>query len=189
LHRAPGGPHPVLLVRTPYSEPLSRTLPITPAIAAGFTVLVQSCRGTGRSGGVQFMTFEHETGDGLDTIAWVVAQPWCTGQVAMFGMSYLGMVQLAVSGHRPEGLVAIAPTVAPDDYRDGLAYRQGAFQLGQALGWHLLTAGTVIADRAARGQDVTADAASFGALAADTARFPWPTGPRWTRCSRAGTPG
>lgn len=115
-----------------------------------------------------FATFEHETEDGLDTIAWVTRQPWCTGQVAMFGMSYLGMVQLAVGGLRPEGLVAIAPTVTPDDYRDVLAYRQGAFQLGQALGWHLLAAGMVIADRAARGQDVTEDAAAFGALAADT---------------------
>ena len=166
LHRAAGGPHPVLLVRTPYSEPLSRTLPITPAIESGFAVLVQSCRGTGRS--ERLRTFEHEAADGLDTISWVVRQPWCTGQVCMFGMSYLGMAQLAVSGHRPEGLVAIAPTVTPDDYRDGLAYRQGAFQLGQALAWHLLTAGMVIADRAARGQDVTGDVAALGALVADT---------------------
>ncbi|GAA5162709.1 hypothetical protein GCM10023214_29800 [Amycolatopsis dongchuanensis] len=139
LHRAPGGARPVLLIRTPYAEPMSRTLPVLPALDAGFSVLVQECRGTGRSDG-ELRTFENETSDGLDTLAWLVAQPWCDGRIAMFGMSYLGMAQLAVSGHRPPGLVALAPTVTPDDYRDGLVYRQGAFQLGQAVGWHLLTA-------------------------------------------------
>ncbi|WP_236792680.1 CocE/NonD family hydrolase [Amycolatopsis sp. GM8] len=138
LYRPPGRPRPVLLVRTPYAEPFSRTLPVFPALDAGFTVLVQSCRGVGRSEG-RLRTFENETADGLDTLAWLREQEWCDGRIAMFGASYLGMTQLAVSGHRPDGLVALALTVTPDDYRDGLAYRQGAFQLGQALGWHLLT--------------------------------------------------
>lgn len=158
---------PVLLVRTPYSEPMARTLPVLPALEAGFTVLVQNCRGTGRSGG-ELHTFENETADGLDTIEWLVRQPWCDGRIAMFGMSYLGMVQLAVSGHRPPGLTAIVPIVTPDDYRDGLAYRQGAFTLGQALAWHLLKAAQSIADAAARGDDVSTAARRLGALASDT---------------------
>ncbi|TNC24895.1 CocE/NonD family hydrolase [Amycolatopsis alkalitolerans] len=139
LHRPLGPARPVLLVRTPYAEPISRSLPVLPALEAGFSVLVQDCRGTGGSDG-RLRTFENETEDGLDTLAWLRDQPWCDGRIAMFGMSYLGMVQLAVSGHRPEGLLALAPTVTPDDYRDGLVYRQGAFQLGQALAWHLLEA-------------------------------------------------
>ena len=167
VHRpASGEPQPVLLVRTPYSEPMARTLPVVPALEAGFAVLVQNCRGTGASDG-ELRTFENEAADGLDTLAWVLEQPWCNGQVCMFGMSYLGMVQLAVSGHRPEGLVAIAPTVTPDDYRDGLVYRQGAFQLGQGLGWHVLKAAQLIGDAAARGEDVSARLAAFGALARD----------------------
>src|SRR3954468_10995075 len=167
LHRpASGEPRPVLLVRTPYSEPMARTLPVTPALEAGFAVLVQNCRGTGGSDG-ELRTCENEAADGLDTLAWVVGQPWCNGQICMFGMSYLGMVQLAVSGCRPEGLVAIAPTVTPDDYRDGLVYRQGAFQLGQALGWHLLKAAQLIGDAAGRGEDVSARLPAFGALARD----------------------
>src|SRR3954469_10044220 len=107
LHRpASGEPRPALLVRTPYSEPMARILPVTPALQAGFAVLVQNCRGTGGSDG-ELRTFENEAADGRDTLAWLVDQPWCNGQVGMFGMSYLGMVQLAISGHRPEGLVAI----------------------------------------------------------------------------------
>ncbi|MEV5409936.1 CocE/NonD family hydrolase [Thermopolyspora sp. NPDC052614] len=162
-----GGPRPVMLVRTPYSEPLSRSLPVLPALEAGFAVLVQSCRGTGRSDG-EFRTFENETADGLDTLEWVTKQPWCDGRVVMFGMSYLGMVQLAVSGERPDGLAAIAPTFTPDDYRDGLAYRQGAFQLGQALAWHLLKAGQAIGDLARRGEDVRDAGAALAALMRDT---------------------
>ena len=136
-YHADGAARPVLLVRTPYSEPLSRNLPVLPALDAGFSVLVQDCRGTGRSDG-EFRTFENERADGVDTLAWLRGQPWCDGTVVMFGQSYLGMVQLAVAGERPDGLAAIATMVTPDDYRDGLAYRQGAFQLGQALAWHLM---------------------------------------------------
>ncbi|EHR50712.1 putative hydrolase, CocE/NonD family [Saccharomonospora marina XMU15] len=167
LYRATAEPRPVLLVRTPYSEPMSRSLPVLPALDSGFAVLVQSCRGTGRSGG-KLRTFESEEADGLDTVEWLRRQPWCDGRVAMFGMSYLGMTQLAIAGHRPDGLVAIAPTVTPDDYRDGLVYRQGAFQLGQALGWHLLKAAQSLGDAAARGEDVRAELARLGELAADT---------------------
>jgi uncharacterized protein len=168
LHR-PGdaAPRPVLLVRTPYSEPFSRGLPVTPALDAGFTVLVQDCRGTGRSDG-EFRTFENERADGLDTLAWLRDQPWCAGKIVMFGQSYLGMVQLAVAGDRPAGLTAIATTVTPDDYRDGLAYRQGAFQLGQALAWHLMKTAQALGDAAARGTDVAARLADLLALTRDT---------------------
>jgi putative CocE/NonD family hydrolase len=170
LHRgADPGPGPVLLVRTPYGEPMSRTLPIAPARAAGFAVLVQDCRGTAGSEG-QMVPFENETADGLDTLAWVVEQPWCSGRVAMFGPSYLGMVQLAVAGHRPPGLVALATTVTPDDYRDGLVFRQGAFQLGQGLGWHMLKAVQQLGDAAARGEDVGARMGALSALSADMER-------------------
>lgn len=166
LYRS-GEPRPVLLVRTPYSEPLTRGLPVLPALDAGFAVLVQDCRGTGRSEG-EFRTFEHERDDGLDTLSWVRGQPWCAGKIVMFGQSYLGMVQLAVAGDRPEGLAAIATAVTPDDYRDGLAYRQGAFQLGQALAWHLMKAAQALGDAAARGTDIAAPMANLLALTRDT---------------------
>ena len=39
--------HPVLLIRTPYGEPMVRTAPVLPAIEAGFAPVVQHCRGTG----------------------------------------------------------------------------------------------------------------------------------------------
>lgn len=167
LHtRADGEPRPVLLIRTPYGEPMSRQLPVLPALELGFAVVVQQCRGTGGSGG-QLRTFENERDDGLDTLAWLRAQPFCDGRIAMFGQSYLGMTQMAVAGHNPEGLAAISPLVTPHDYRDGLVFRQGVFQLGQAVSWHLLKAVEMIQDRRARGEDVRELSERLAALAGD----------------------
>lgn len=167
LYCVAGEARPVLLTRTPYAEPLARSLPVLPALDAGFAVLVAQCRGSGGSDG-ELRTFENEAADGRDTLEWVVKQPWCDGRVAMLGPSYLGMTQLAVAGDDPPGLAAIAPSVTPSDYRDTLVFRQGAFQLGQALAWHLLTGAQMLARAAARGDDPRPAAAALGALAADT---------------------
>lgn len=166
LYRHTDEPQPVMLVRTPYSEEFSREIPVVPALNAGLAVLIQNCRGTGRSSG-HFLTFEHETEDGLDTVSWIASQSWCNGKVVMYGASYLGMVQLAISGQRPDGLAALVTIVTPDDYRDGLVYRQGAFQLGQSLTWHLMKAGQALADRAARGTDVSSALGDLNALGSD----------------------
>ncbi len=134
------GSRPVLLIRNPYGEPMVRMAPVLPAIEAGFAVVVQHCRGTGASDG-EFVTFESEAADGADTIEWCARQPWCDGNVVMYGPSYLGMVQFAAASLSPAALRGLVPVVTPADYHWGLAYRQGAFQLGQALAWHALKAG------------------------------------------------
>ncbi len=166
---AEGGPFPALLIRTPYGEQMLRAAaPVIPAIDAGFAVVVQHCRGTGTSDG-EFVTFENEAADGTDTIEWCARQPWCDGNVAMTGPSYLGMVQLAAATRAPAALKGMVTIVTPDDYHWGLAYRQGAFQLGQALGWHLLKTGQQLGYRAAAGQDVSADMRALLALMASPA--------------------
>lgn len=160
--------HPVLLIRNPYGEPMVRTAPVLPAIEADFAVVVQHCRGTGASDG-EFVTFENEAADGADTIEWCARQPWCDGTVAMYGQSYLGMVQFAAASAGPAALRAMAPVVTPADYHWGLAYRQGAFQLGQALGWHVLKTGQQLAYNAAAGQDIGPDMGELLWLMADPA--------------------
>ena len=93
---ARSGPFPVLLVRTPYGEPMSRGVPVLPAIDAGFAVVLQHCRGTGTSDG-DFAPFASEADDGVDTIEWCAGQAWSNGLVGMYGPSYLGMVQFAAA--------------------------------------------------------------------------------------------
>jgi uncharacterized protein len=153
---AEGGPFPVLLVRTPYGEPMVRTAPVLPAIEAGFAVVLQHCRGTGRSDG-EFTPFVNEPDDGVDTIEWCAGQPWCNGRVGMYGPSYLGMVQFAAAVQAPPALACLLPVVTPADYYGGLTYRQGALQLGQMLGWYTLKSLQTLMYRAAAGEDVSAD--------------------------------
>ena len=100
---AQGGPFPVLLVRTPYGEQMSRSAPVLPAIDAGFAVVLQHCRGTGTSDG-EFTPFENEADDGVDTVEWCARQGWCNGCVGMYGPSYLGMVQFAAAVQAPPAL-------------------------------------------------------------------------------------
>lgn len=157
---------PTVLIRTPYSEPMQRNIPIRPLIDAKFAVVFQYCRGTFGSSG-QLLAFENETADGLDAIAWVSSQDWCDGRIAMMGASYLGMTQNAIAWKRPRGLVAMVQSVTTHDYREGLVYQQGALQFGQGLGWHQLKTAQTLQDRQAAGDDVRENFARFGQLISD----------------------
>jgi hypothetical protein len=181
---AEGGPFPVLLVRNPYGEPMVRSVPLLPAVEAGFAVVVQHCRGTGTSDG-EFTPFENEADDGIDTVEWCAAQPWCDGTVAMYGPSYLGMVQFAAAVQAPSALRCLLPSVTPADYYGGLAYRQGALQLGQLLGWYTLKSGQTLQYRATAGEDVGAELrALYGhmvGMVADYAALPLREAPAVSR--------
>jgi putative CocE/NonD family hydrolase len=167
VHRA-DEPRPVVLVRNPYGEPLTRNVPVAVFLDAGFAVVLQDCRGCGESEGTH-VPFENEEEDTLDAIAWCARQEWSTGEVSMYGASYSGMVQLAAAGRAPEALRAIIPIVAPADYFAGVAYRGGAFQLGQLTGWYTMKGVPDLVRRGAAGEDVGALRAALGAHAANPA--------------------
>ncbi len=140
------GPHPTLLTRTPYDKALRGPAPfVVRAATAGYAVVIQDVRGRFTSEG-PFETFVNERQDGYDTLEWLGGQPWCDGNVGMFGGSYVGLTQwqAAMSGH--EALKAIVPVVTASDYHDGWAYQGGAFEFGFNLSWTLsvLATNTVI---------------------------------------------
>lgn len=141
LYRPSGpGAWPTILVRTPYdrSTIASRGLQVD-AIAfaeAGYSVVVQDVRGRYASEG-EFEPFVHEQSDGVETIRWLVEQPWCDGRVGMAGLSYLGFCQLAAAAALPESLVAIAPGLTVADVRDGWFAEGGVFNFGFNLAWIL----------------------------------------------------
>jgi uncharacterized protein len=86
---------PTALVRSPYGrDGVVGAMMGRPLAERGFQVLIQSERGTFGSSG-DFEPFRHEREDGLDTLDWVIKQPWFGESMVLFGASYLGYVQWA----------------------------------------------------------------------------------------------
>jgi hypothetical protein len=76
----------------------------------GFATLLVDIRGTGASGGVADGPWSpNELDDGFDVVEWTARQEWCTGDVAMWGVSYGGITSLAVAAERPPSLRTIVP--------------------------------------------------------------------------------
>ena len=128
---------PTLLQRTPYG----RVWGVTESYAhpswyaaRGFAVVCQDVRGCGESKGT-FDPFRGEAEDGVDTIAWIAGQPWCTGAVGTYGFSYPGMIQLLTAALKPPALRAIAPAMATSDVHTPWLFRGGAFQLSWTHRW------------------------------------------------------
>ncbi len=132
------GPVPALLQRTPYDKtaPSNRTgtLDVIRAASHGFAVVVQDVRGRYASEG-EFYTFFNEINDGYDSVEWVASQPWCSGKVGMFGVSYVGATQWLAAKSGAPSLAGIAPGVTASDYHEGWAWQGGAFELGFNLSW------------------------------------------------------
>jgi putative CocE/NonD family hydrolase len=132
-----GGRHPALLIRQPYgrrgAEDITYALPAWYA-RHGFAVVSQDSRGRWGSDG-PFTPFECEGDDGAATVEWVASQPWCDGNVAMYGFSYAGATQLQAAVRRPAALKAIAPVMTSADYYEGWTYKNGAFSLAFNASW------------------------------------------------------
>lgn len=130
-------PVPALLLRTPYGrDPGSAADPADAIrlVEAGYALVTQDVRGRFDSGGT-FSPFRDEPGDGVATIAWLAAQPWCKGKVGLMGGSYVGATQWLAAGQAPPNLSAFVPYATGSDYHEGWTYQGGAFQLGFILRW------------------------------------------------------
>ena len=113
LYRPPGpGPFPVLVYRTPYDRRAAaeRYRTHLEAVERGYAVLLQDVRGRYGSEGV-FDPYRNEGRDGYDTIEWAAVQPWSSGVVGTYGLSYPGAVQWLAAVERPPHLVAMAPAM------------------------------------------------------------------------------
>jgi predicted acyl esterase len=83
----------------------------------GYVHLIVARRGMGRSGGKMEVFFgDQETSDLERVIAWAASQPWCDGQVVMFGTSYYGCVQPLVAVRNPPALKAFFSIEMCTDY-------------------------------------------------------------------------
>jgi putative CocE/NonD family hydrolase len=101
---------PVVFVTNCYPSPgLRREKTLLPMIAqAGFTAITVFPRGKAFSEGT-FYPFENDAQDNYDVIDWISKQPWCNGNVGMFGGSYLGFAQWATVKNIHPALKTIVP--------------------------------------------------------------------------------
>jgi uncharacterized protein len=135
------GKYPTILIRNPYGSAPSagafgRFMAFFAASFArrGYHVVVQDTRGRFDSGGT-FTPYFNEHDDGLDTLQWVVAQPWYdAGQgIALWGPSYLGITQWAIAAHSKH-IRAIMPTMTSSNLRQ-IIYPDDAVDLQLAVFW------------------------------------------------------
>ena len=60
-------------------------------VSRGYVHVIMNVRGTGKSEGFYDFLGRQETRDIYDAIEWLAKQPWCNGNVGMFGPSYFAM--------------------------------------------------------------------------------------------------
>ena len=128
------GPHPTVLLRSPYGRGPQFSVPMAlPYAARGYAVVLQSVRGTFGSGG-EFEPVVREEHDGQDTVVWLRDQPWFDGRLATLGPSYLGYTQWALALDPPPELRAMVLHIGPHDLAQA-GMIDGAFQLANLATW------------------------------------------------------
>ncbi|WP_432002007.1 CocE/NonD family hydrolase [Streptomyces sioyaensis] len=126
------GDFPTVLVRSPYGRGFPWAAMYGVHLAEqGFHVVLQSCRGSGGSGGTPDL-WRHEAADGRATVAWLRQQSWFTGVLGTIGASYLGYVQWALALDPPPELRAMVVQVGLHD-QHAFFHPGGAFSLETAL--------------------------------------------------------
>ena len=102
--RNKGAKCPTIVVRLPYWKNVACILGYLMA-SMGYVVVLQDMRGCASAN--QYSTFAltyYMKSDGMDTLRWISKQFWYNGKIGTWGISFLGITQLAVATEN-EGLV------------------------------------------------------------------------------------
>lgn len=93
-------------------------------VQSGYVYVGQQCRGNLEGG-----MFRTDDVDGYDTMDWIVDQPWCNGDIAMYGRSFMAATQLLTAPEHHPNLRALVPQVInPSAWERGY-WDHGALQL------------------------------------------------------------
>lgn len=102
----------------------------------GYAGVRVDIRGSGESEGLLLDEYaRQEQDDGLEVIAWLAAQPWCSGAVGMMGISWGGFNALQIAARRPPALKAIVTICSTDDRYADDAHYMGGTLLTAGLEW------------------------------------------------------
>ncbi|MET7616631.1 CocE/NonD family hydrolase [Streptomyces sp. NPDC005408] len=100
----------------------------------GYASVRVDVRGHGNSEGLPGDAYDAtEAADGVEVINWLAGQPWCTGRVGMFGISWGGTDALRIAALAPEPLKAVVTVCSTDDRYDNDAYYMGGSVLAGGM--------------------------------------------------------
>lgn len=134
-------PRPAIFCLTPYTA--TREHPEAVYLAErGYAYLAIDVRGRGNSEG-EFEPFFNDPADGHDVVEWIASQPYCNGQVASRGISYVGFTQWAAVRGGARRLATIVPS-APCWVGLDYPFRFNVFFSPFLAQWLLATSGKVL---------------------------------------------
>lgn len=138
------GTFPVILMRTPYVEQTETQDEEVilkdireerkELLVAGYAVVLQHCRGTGKSTG-DFLPYQDEREDGLALQQWVREQPFYQKEIYLLGGSYTAYVHYATAPFAPDIKGAILSVMDTERYKTN--YRNGMFCSGLIGAWYV----------------------------------------------------
>lgn len=102
-------PQPAVMVYTIYAGN-DRALAKETALR-GYVGIVANTRGK-RLSANETEPFEHDAKDAYNIINWISKQPWCNGEIGMYGGSYLGFSQWSALKYPHPALKTIIPQVS-----------------------------------------------------------------------------
>ena len=119
-------------------------------LSAGYAVVNLNLPGYASSGGPPSVFSESQGKAFYDAIEWVAAQPWCTGQIGLNGVSFLAISQYHVAacrayGQAPPALKAISPWEGVADLARDLFAPGGVRETGFPIFWWFTEVKHVIA--------------------------------------------
>ena len=107
------------------------------AARRGYAFLIIDERGTGASFGVWPHPWPESSFDDFAAVVdWVVAQDWSDGQVAPYGISYLGMAAQRMAAYGHPAVKAAVPAFTQYDLYTDIAYPGGIFNDTYVRSWH-----------------------------------------------------
>jgi uncharacterized protein len=139
------GRYPAVVVFSAYSHQLQASGAPTgtnetgePQLFAdrGYTHVVVSRRGMGRSQGDSVIFFnDTDVDDHVAVIEWCARQPWCDGNVVLYGISYYAVVQPLVAIRQPPSLKGFFAQGTDTDYFRHMVMTGGAPQVDFLTLW------------------------------------------------------
>lgn len=102
----------------------------------GYASIRLELRGAGDSTGMPMDEYvAQEQLDGMEALAWIAKQPWCSGATGLFGMSWGAFNALQIAALRPPSLKAIIAVHGTDDRFADDVHFMGGCLLYNNLSW------------------------------------------------------